>query len=150
MGRRLADSAVDRVIANPAFMTLLLPLPANKGSGSKEEVSHVVEQANTGQGKRKLMKENQKLKERLREAEAKKTKAGPSRGDGEKAAAPKRMPIKMPKELWGLSPMKHGERLCYGFQLGNCKNGKDGKCSKGLRTCVKRWKQGHGALQCSQ
>ena len=76
MGRRLADS---------------------KGSSSKEEANQVVEQSGTGQGKRKLMKENQKLKERLREAEAKKTKAGPSRGDGEKAAAPKKVSIKMPK-----------------------------------------------------
>ena len=90
------------------------------------------------------------MKERLREAETKKTKASSSNQEAEKAVAPKKMPIKMPKELRGLSPMKHGERLCYGFQLGNCKNGKDGKCGKGLHICMKCWKQGHGAMQCSQ
>ena len=149
-GRRLADTAVDRVVGNPAFLTILLPLPGTKGSAAKDEPAQASEVTGTGVGKRKLMKENQKLKERLREAETKKTKASSSNQEAEKTVAPKKMPIKMPKELWGLSPMKHGERLCYGFQLGNCKNGKDGKCGKGLHTCMKCWKQGHGAMQCSQ
>lgn len=112
------------MINNPAFLTLL---PGSKGSSAKDEAPQGSDQGSTG----------------VVGGGAKKTKAGPSQPETEKSAAPKKMPIKMPKELWGLSPMKNGERI---FQL----SGKDGKCSKGLHTCVKCWKNGHGAMQRNQ
>ena len=81
------------------------------------------------------MKENQKLKERLKEAEAKKKKKQEVyQYEEDRSAAPKKMPIKMPKELWGLTPMKQGERICYGYNMATCK-AKDGKCGKGLHIC---------------
>ena len=75
------------------------------------------EQEQTGAGKRKLMKENQKLKERLKKAETKKKKQETLQREEDKTAAPKKMPIKMPKELWGLTPTKQGERVCYGYNM---------------------------------
>eukprot|EP00913_Durusdinium_trenchii_P008482 g7965.t1 len=39
-GRRVADVALERVILDPAFVTLLLPLPGNKSSASKEELAN--------------------------------------------------------------------------------------------------------------
>lgn len=96
----------EKVIAEPAFVTLLLPLPGGKSSSAKEvgKDGPAVEPEPTGAGKRKLMKENQKLKERLKEAEAKKKKQEVYQYEEDRSAAPKKMPIKMPKELWGLAP----------------------------------------------
>ena len=148
-GKRLADSALEKVIMEPAFITLLLPLPGAKASAGKDQGDQAPEATGSTASKRKLMRENQKLKEKLKETDAKKTKATPH-AETDKAAAPKKMPIKMPRELWGYSPMKHGERICYGYQMGSCKAGKDGKCGKGLHICMKCWKGGHGALQCNQ
>ena len=148
-GKRLADSALEKVIMEPAFITLLLPLPGAKASAGKDQGDQAPEATGSTASKRKLMRENQKLKEKLKETDAKKTKATPH-AETDKAAAPKKMPIKMPRELWGYSPMKHGERICYGYQMGSCKAGKDGKCGKGLRICMKCWKGSHGALQCDQ
>eukprot|EP00913_Durusdinium_trenchii_P012292 g11541.t1 len=134
LGRRLADVALEKVIAEPAFITLLLPLPGSRSSGVKDSKDmQQTEPEPTGVGKRKLMKENQKLKERLKEAETKKKKQDQLHYEEDKTAAPKKMPIKMPKELWGLTPMKQGERICYGFNMTTCK-AKDGKCNKGLLT----------------
>ena len=45
-GRRVADVALERVILDPAFVTLLLPLPGNKSSASKE----VAPQETSGSG----------------------------------------------------------------------------------------------------
>ena len=148
-GRRLADVALEKVIAEPAFVTLLLPLPGNRSSNAKEvnKEGPAVEQESTGAGKRKLMKENQKLKERLKEAEAKKKKQEVYQYEEDRSAAPKKMPIKMPKELWGLTPMKQGERICYGYNMTTCK-AKDGKCGKGLHICMRCWKSGHAAVNC--
>ena len=113
-GRRLADVALEKVIAEPAFVTLLLMLCGRKSSSAKEvnKEGPAVEQEPTGAGKRKSMKENQKLKERLKEAEAKKKKKQEVyQYEEDRSAAPKKMPIKMPKELWGLTPMKQGAHL---------------------------------------
>ena len=143
-GKRLADSALEKIIMEPAFITLLLPLPGAKASASKDHGEAAPEGTGTTASKRKLMRENQKLKERLKEMEAKKTKAAPQ-PEADKTVAPKKMPIKMPRELWGYSPMKHGERICYGYQMGSCKAGKDGKCGKGLHICMKCWKGGHAS-----
>lgn len=60
----------------------------------------------------------------------------------------KKMPVKIAKELWGLHPMKNEERICYGYQMGTCKQTGD-KCDKGLHICMKCWKKDHGANQCS-
>ena len=51
----------------------------------------------TGQGKRKLMKENQKLKDQIREL-----KSDPDKKKRIEKPAVKKMPVKLPKELWGL------------------------------------------------
>ena len=93
-----------------------------------------------GLGKRRLQKENQKLKERLNAAE--------SAQEEKKQKRVKKMLVKMPKELWGLQPMKNKERICYGYQMNSCKHTGD-KCDKGLHICMKCWKKDHGALQCS-
>ena len=148
LGRRLADVALEKVIAEPAFITLLLPLPGGRSSGGKDSKDpQPVEPEPTGVGKRKLMKENQKLKERLKEAETKKKKQEQLHYEEDKTAAPKKMPIKMPKELWGLTPMKQGERICYGFNM-TTRKAKDGKCNKGLHICMRCWKSGHAAVNC--
>ena len=148
-GRRLADVALEQVIGDPAFITLLLPLPGAQASGAKEAAkeSQPQEQEQTSASKRKLMKENQKLKERLKEAETKKKKQETLQYEEDKGAAPKKMPIKMPKELWGLTPMKQGERICCGYNMTTCK-AKDGKCTKGLHICTRCWKSGHAAVNC--
>ena len=109
-GKRLADSALEKVIMEPAFITLLLPLPGAKAGAGKDQGDQAPEATGSTASKRKLMRENQKLKEKLKETDAKKTKAAPH-AEADKAGAPKKMPIKMPRELWGYSPMKHGERI---------------------------------------
>ena len=141
-GTRMLDKLMEETLTEPAFLTLLLPLPGGRAGPSKD--GEVVEVEPTGQGKRKLMKENQKLKDQLRElksASDKKTRV-------EKPAV-KKMPVKLPKDLWGLEPMKQGKRICYGFNLNNCRNTcKDNECERGLHVCMKCWKPGHGAIDC--
>ena len=145
-----ADAAMEKMLTEPAFLTLLMPLPGGRPAAAASSASEAPDGAGEGigAGKRKLMKENQKLKERLKAMEGSSEKKPKNQ---EKPAAAKKMPVKMPKELWGYSPMMRGERLCYGFQLGTCQaEVKDNKCSKGLHTCMKCWKDGHGALQCKK
>ena len=76
-GKRLADSALEKVIMEPAFITLLLPLPGAKASAGKDQGDQAPEATGSTASKRKLMRENQKLKEKLKETDAKKTKATP-------------------------------------------------------------------------
>ena len=140
-GERLADVAMKDSLSDPAFLTLLLPLPGARASGSGQVEQEGYEAA-VGAGKRKLQKENAKLKEKLKAAEEEGKKAKLIR------PAVKKMPVKMPKELWGLDPMKNKERICYGFQMGSCKQSGD-KCDKGLHICMKCWKKDHGAMKCS-
>ena len=128
-------------LSDPAFLTLLLPLPGARASGSGQVEQEGYEAA-VGAGKRKLQKENAKLKEKLKAAEEEGKKAKLIR------PAVKKMPVKVPKELWGLDPMKNKERICYGFQMGSCKQSGD-KCDKGLHICMKCWKKDHGAMKCS-
>ena len=147
-GRLLADEAVEKVMNHPAFTTLLLPLPGRSSSSSVVTITDENDQV--GVGKRKLLKENQKLKERLKEAEAK-PKEKKQKPEWNTEPRPKKMPVKMPKALWGLQPMKHSERLCYGYQMGDCTNQvTDGKCSRGLHVCMKCWQTGHGATKCTK
>ena len=123
-GERLADKALKECMVDPAFLTLLLPLPGARASGSMQGEQEMPD-SGVGAGKRKLQKENAKLRERLKAAEEEAKKP--------KVVKPqvKKMPIKMPKELWGLDPMKNKERICFGYQMGTCKQSGD-KCDKGL------------------
>lgn len=142
-GNRLVDGAVREAMLEPAFLTMLLPLPGRaSGSGHQEKDP---EDEHVGLGKKRLQKENQKLKERLKAAET----ARDEKKQKVQAPMVKKMPAKMPKELWGLHPMKNEERICYGYQMGTCKQTGD-KCDKGLHICMKCWKKDHGANQCSR
>lgn len=135
-GDRVGDVLLEAAMQDPAFMTMLLPLPGYKAASS----SYEVEEAPTGAGKRKLQKENQKLKERLRALE---------HAPGPKLKNPKKAPVKMPKALWGLEPMKEGERICFGFNMDGCSHqASNGKCDRGLHVCMRCWKNGHGAQKC--
>ncbi|CAL1136231.1 unnamed protein product [Cladocopium goreaui] len=148
-GERLADLAVDKVLVHPAFTTLLMPLPGARSSAAASSGDQDTEPV--GAGKRKLMKENQRLKERLREAESSQKDKKSKHQEAPVTPQVKKMPIKMPRELWGYQPMKKGKRICYGFQLNNCTNKvQNGECAKGLHVCMKCWKDDHGAQQCSQ
>ena len=148
-GERLADLAVDKVLVHPAFTTLLMPLPGARSSAAASSGDQDTEPV--GAGKRKLMKENQRLKERLREAESSQKDKKGKHQEAPVTPQVKKMPIKMPRELWGYQPMKKGKRICYGFQLNNCTNKvQNGECAKGLHVCMKCWKDDHGAQQCSQ
>lgn len=141
-GTRVVDKLIEETLTDPAFLTLLLPLPGGRASSSKD--GEAVEVEPTGQGKRKLMKENQKLKDQIRDL-----KSEPDKKKRIEKPAVKKMPVKLPKELWGLEPMKQGKRICYGFNLGKCSNTcKDNECEKGLHVCMKCWKPGHGAVEC--
>ena len=64
-GTRVVDKLIEETLTDPAFLTLLLPLPGGRASSSKD--GEAVEVEPTGQGKRKLMKENQKLKDQIRD-----------------------------------------------------------------------------------
>ena len=78
------------------------PAPGLKGGFRSRGVSRAVMcfRGSVISSSSKLMKEKAKLKERLKEAEAaKKTKA--DKQDEEKPAAPKKMPIKMPRSCGG-------------------------------------------------
>ncbi len=114
-GERLADKALKEAMQEPAFRAMLLPLPGRGSSSAYPEKETKEEDVSVGAGKRKLQKENAKLREKLKAAESgwkaeeKKQKIQPE---------VKKMPIKMPKELWGLQPMKNKERICYGYQMG--------------------------------
>lgn len=139
-GARIVDEKMKEAMVDPAFLTMLLPLPGRSQAGSSTEKGEEVEQ---GAGKRKLRRENAMLKEKLKatqNAESKKTKVTPE---------VKKMPVKMPKELWGLHPMKHKERICYGYEMKTCKKEGD-SCDRGLHICMKCWKKDHGALDCSK
>ena len=140
-GNRTVDLKMKEAMTDPAFLTMLLPLPGRSQAGSSADKVEAPEQV--APGKRRLMKENAKLKEKLKAAEApesKKTKVTPE---------VKKMPVKMPKELWGLQPMKNKERICYGYQMQTCKKEGD-RCERGLHICMKCWKKDHGALQCTK
>eukprot|EP00435_Cladocopium_sp_Y103_P015756 s2708_g3.t2 len=116
-GERLADVAVDKVLVHPAFTTLLMPLPGARSSAAASSGDQDTEPVRAG--KRKLMKENQRLKERLREAESSQKDKKGKHQEAPVTPQVKKMPIKM---LWGYQPMKKGKRICYGFQLNNCTN----------------------------
>ena len=127
------DIHMSRVAGGQVSRRLLL--------GMQKEQSRAEPQM--GAGKRKLMKENQKLKERLKAAEVAKDEA-----PDKKKVKPevKKMPIKMPKGLWGLQPMKGKESICYAGNMGSCQGGDS--CDKGLHICMKCWKKDHGASKC--
>ena len=100
-GNRVADEAMKKAMGGPAFLMMLLPLPGGRSwSSSTGEVDKTDDAVATG--KRKLMKQNQALKEKLKASEAAREEA-----PDKKKIKPevKKMPIKMPKELWGLQPM---------------------------------------------
>ena len=70
------------------------------------------------------MKENQRLKEQLtqmKEVDAGKRKKAEAPG-GVTEPQVKKIPVKMPRELWGLAPMKNKKRICFGFNMGKCDN----------------------------
>lgn len=145
-GSPIVDKLMDEVLVDPAFLTLLLPLPGSRGaSPSKGDDDGEVQM---GAGKRKLLRENQKLKDQLKDAKEQRTDKYPNK-HGPATPATKKMPVKMPKELMGLQPMKNKKRLCFGFNLGNCdRTVTNGECEKGLHICMRCWKSGHGAHEC--
>eukprot|EP00438_Fugacium_kawagutii_P031543 Skav209364 [mRNA] locus=scaffold1388:122952:124220:- [translate_table: standard] len=146
-GNPIVDKIMDQVLVDPAFLTLLLPLPGGRASSSKGEEAT---EANMGAGKRKILRENQKLKDQLRDAKEQRTDKYTAK-NGPPVAATKKMPVKMPKELHGLQPMKNKKRLCFGFNLGKCDNQcTDNECERGLHLCMRCWKPGHGAVNCPQ
>ena len=138
---------MEEVLKDPHFLTLLLPLPGSRNAAASSAVEEVPQQP--GAGKRKLLKENQKLKEQLAQMkEADPGKRKKAEGTPTQPQA-KKMPVKMPKELWGLAPMKKGKRICFGFNMGKCDYPcQDGECEKGLHVCMKCGKPGHAAVSC--
>ena len=146
-GDRIVDKLMEEVLKDPHFLTLLLPLPGGRNAAASSAVEEVPQQP--GAGKRKLLKENQKLKEQLAQMkEADPVKRKKAEGTPTQPQA-KKMPVKMPKELWGLAPMKKGKRICFGFNMGKCDYPcQDGECEKGLHVCMKCWKPGHAAVSC--
>lgn len=144
-GCPIVDKLMEEVLVDPAFLTLLLPLPGSKGASSSKGDD---EEVQMGAGKRKLLRENQRLKDQLKDAKEQRTDKYPSK-NGPATPATKKMPVKMPKELMGLQPMKNKKRLCFGFNLGHCDHTvTNGECEKGLHICMKCWKPGHGAHEC--
>lgn len=145
-GERLADKALREAMQEPAFLTMLMPLPGRSlATSAYPEKEHKDEEVAVGAGKRRLQKENAKLRERLKAAESSSWKQEEKKQKVQPEV--KKMPIKMPKELWGLQPMKNKERICYGYQMSSCKQTGE-KCDKGLHICMKCWKKDHGAMQC--
>lgn len=97
-GAPIVDKLMDEVLVDPAFLALLLPLPAARGASSSKGDDEGDQPA--GAGKRKLLKENQRLKDQLKEAKEQKTDKYPV--ETGPVAAVKKMPVNMPKELMGL------------------------------------------------
>lgn len=118
-----------------AFVTLLLPLPGTKSSGGKERQPQ--EQEQMGAGKRKLV-------EGEVEGGGGKEEAGEARGAplrGGQSSRTKEDADQDAEGIVGAHAMKQGERTCYGYNMGTCK-AKDVKCTKGLRICMRCWKNG--------
>ena len=137
-GRRLGESVIAGPRLRDACCCHYLEAGAVVASASKEVAQQVEpEQDRRGQAQA-CMKENQKLKERLKEAEAKKKKNEQcSTMKKTRGAAPKKMPIKMPKGDVGLDSYEAGRDASAMATTWPRARPKDGKCTKGLHICVK-------------
>ena len=121
------ERALKKALLDPITVSLLQPLPAHSHSSHSESSGHRQApylQSQSGKGSK---------------GGPKGWRSGKGHGKGQKGKA------RLPEGLEGSSVTSKGKRICFGFNLGSCK---DRNCMKGLHVCCKCGSNGHSFQQC--
>ena len=138
----MLDALGKQVFHSPRVSQLLLQRQAPmrfqepSGSGSKRNAEEVVQHPKPAK-KQKANKNNQSSG----------GKGGGGKGNGGKGAGKTpaaRVPL--PKELLGLTPDHHGQRVCFAYNMGGCTTR---NCNKGVHVCMRCGSNSHGASSSS-
>ena len=144
---RPCDAALTAVFKEHEFSMALMPRLYGLGSSSAaaaagapspfvQPSAHPVRQPQPKNASRNAAKKRRDVERKVREKSA----AQPSASAA--GAAPAKRQINMPKALIGMATISSkatgNKRLCFGFNLGSCKDASPGQaCGKGLHGCMK-------------
>ena len=143
-GRLPMNDAIADVLACFDVSLMLQPLPKSSRSDTPRGESSVALTGDKVPSRSALKRKRQKEKRSSDQAESNrpKTPGGGSSSDARPnaAATPRaRVPVKLPAGLVGKTPaLSDGRRLCFGFNLGTCKElcQPGESCSKGFHICM--------------
>ena len=151
-----ANKAVEEVLASVEFNLFLLPLPCSKGSASASgEKRRSEDDGNQGPAKKSRNQRRQAQLVALRstgDTQRQPTQPTHEHRQPQGGARANRTSGPMPRQLiGGVATLPDGTRLCFSFNLGNCRDAAPGEsCRKGKHLCTKRGCQGkHPAVECS-
>ena len=157
------NTAMEKVLDSYEFTVTLLPLPAKEEKGKKRKAEPSSGSSSAGDEKKKKRKNDKKnkkdkkgktnatlraevddLRRRLQgQSEEGNVGKGKSTGKGFK-----RTPV--PQVLLpGKATTENGDHICFGYNLGQCRDAKPGeRCKRGLHVCSKQnCKEEHAAYE---
>ena len=135
------DTAMEKVLEGYEFTATLLPLPAKEGKGKKRKAEPSSGSSSATEEKKKR-KRNRKSKKEKKEktSAALQTEVGDLRRQlqGKGAGKDYRSPPVPQALLPGKSITEDGNRICFGYKFGTCRDARPGeRCKRGFHVCSK-------------
>ena len=151
------DTAMVKVLKSYEFTSTLLPLPAKERRGKKRKAELSSGSSTVTEEKKKKRKRNRKSKKEKKDKtsdalqaevgdlrrQLRGKSAGRNVGKGKDAGKDQGSPPVPQALLPGKSITEDGDRICFGYNLGTCRDAKPGeRCKRGFHVCSKAELQG--------